>query len=205
MGVYSRFILPRLVHLACSLEPISRQREKVVPLARGRVLEIGVGSGLNLPCYDADRVDRLWALEPSPEMTEMARKAARSVRFDVEFIDLPAEEIPLPDDSVDSVVTTYSLCTIPDVELALREMARVLRTGGELIFCEHGAAPDAGVRRWQDRIDPLWRRVSGGCHLNRPIPTLLEEGGFRVNDLETDYLPGWRPASFNYWGTATHA
>ncbi|MFQ5899356.1 MAG: class I SAM-dependent methyltransferase [Candidatus Methylomirabilia bacterium] len=182
-----------------------RQRQKVVPLARGRVLEIGIGSGLNLPYYDASKVTRLWGLDPSPEMTRMAEKEARSVRFNVEFIGLPSEEIPLEENSVDSVLITYTLCTIPDTQPALRQMARVLKPGGELIFCEHGAAPDPSVRRWQDRINPIWKRLGGGCHLNRAIPNLIEEGGLRIKRMETMYIPGWRPASFNYWGTATHA
>lgn len=203
MGWYRKYILPKVVHFACGMKPNMRQREKVVPLARGRVLEIGIGSGLNLPFYDAGKVTRLWGLDPAPEMTGMAEKAARSVAFDVEFIGLPGDKIPLEDDSVDTVLVTYTLCTIPSTEPALRQMSRVLKPGGELVFCEHGAAPDAGVRRWQDRVDPIWRRLGGGCRLNRAIPRLIEEGGFKIKELETMYLPGWRPASFNYWGTAS--
>ena len=205
MALYSKYILPKVVHFACSLKPNMRQREKVVPLARGRVLEIGIGSGLNLPYYDATRVTRLWGLDPSLEMKRMAEEAARSMSFDVEFIGLPGEEIPLEDNSVDTVLITYTLCTIPETEPALRGMARVLKPGGELIFCEHGRAPDESVRRWQDRMNPIWKRLGGGCHLNRAIPDLIEQGGFRIKGMETMYVPGWRPASFNYWGTATHA
>jgi ubiquinone/menaquinone biosynthesis C-methylase UbiE len=205
MGLYSKYILPKVVHLTCSMKPNMRQRGKVVPLARGRVLEVGIGSGLNLPFYDRSKVTRVWGLDPSPEMMRMARKAAQAVPFDVEFIGLPIEEIPLDDSTVDTVVVTYTLCTIPDTERALRQIARVLKTGGELIFCEHGLAPDAGIRRWQDRINPIWKRLGGGCHLNRDIPELIRRGGFRIRGLETMYLPGWRPASFNYWGTAVHA
>ncbi len=202
MGLYSRYILPRVVHFTCGLKPNMRQREKVVPRARGRVLEIGIGSGLNFPFYDPTRVAKVWGLDPSPEMTRMAEQAARSLRFEVEFIGLPGDEIPLEDKSVDTVLVTYTLCTIPDTTPALRQMSRVLRPGGELIFCEHGAAPDASVRRWQDRLNPIWKRFGGGCHLNRAIPALIEVGGFRIESLETMYIPGWRPASFNYWGTA---
>jgi ubiquinone/menaquinone biosynthesis C-methylase UbiE len=205
MGLYSKYILPKVVHLACSTKPTMRQREKVVPLAKGRVLEIGIGSGLNLPYYDVSKVTKLWALDPSPEMTKLAERAVRSVHFDVEFIDLPGGEIPLENKSVDTVLITYTLCTIPDTQPALREMARVLRAGGELVFCEHGAAPDSSVRRWQDRVNPIWRRLAGGCHLNRAIPDLIGQGGFRISRMETMYIPGWRPACFNYWGTATHA
>ena len=179
-----------------------RQREKVVPLARGRVLEIGIGSGLNLPFYDTAKVSKVWGLDPAPEMTRMAERSVRRLPFEVEFIGLPGDEIPLEDDSVDTVLVTYTLCTIPDTTPALRQMSRVLRTGGELIFCEHGMAPDASVRRWQDRLNPLWKRLGGGCNLNRPIPVLIEAGGFRIRTLNTMYIPGWRPASFNYWGTA---
>jgi len=179
-----------------------RQRQKIVPLARGHVLEIGIGSGLNLPYYDASQVTKLWGLDPSPEMTQIAQEAARSVSFDVEFIRLPGDAIPLEDHSVDTVVMTYTLCSIPETEPALRQIARVLRHGGKLLFCEHGAAPDANVRRWQDRMNPLWKRLGGGCQLNRAIPELIAQGGFQIEDLQTMYIPGWRPASFNYWGSA---
>jgi ubiquinone/menaquinone biosynthesis C-methylase UbiE len=202
MGLYSKYILPKVVHLTCSMKPNMRQREKVVPRARGRVLEVGIGSGLNLPFYDSTKVSKVWGLDPAPEMTRMAERAARSLPFEVEFIGLPGDEIPLEDNSIDTVLVTYTLCTIPDTAPALRQMSRVLRPGGELIFCEHGAAPDASVRRWQDRLNPIWKRLGGGCNLNRPIPALIEAGGFRINSLDTMYIPGWRPASFNYWGTA---
>jgi ubiquinone/menaquinone biosynthesis C-methylase UbiE len=202
MGLYRKYVLPKVVHYACSARPNMRQRQKVVPRARGRVLEIGIGSGLNLPFYDADKVEKVWGLDPSPEMRAMAGRAAASVPFEVELIGLPGEEIPLDGASVDSVVVTYTLCTIPETTAALRQVRRVLRSGGELIFCEHGAAPDASVRRWQDRVNPLWKRLGGGCNLNRAIPELLESGGFRITSLDTMYLPGWRPASFNYWGAA---
>jgi SAM-dependent methyltransferase len=205
MGLYEKYILPRATHFACSSNPTTRQRQKVVPLAEGRVLEIGIGTGLNLPHYDTTRVTKLWGLDPSPEMRKLTEKAAESVPLDVELIGLPGDEIPLESASVDTVVITYTLCTIPETEPALRQMARVLRPGGTLIFCEHGAAPDERVRRWQDRMNPLWRRLGGGCQLNRPIPDLIEGGGFRIEEMDTMYIPGWRPASFNYWGTAGHA
>jgi ubiquinone/menaquinone biosynthesis C-methylase UbiE len=202
MGLYSKYILPTVVHFTCSLKPTMRQREKIIPLASGCILEVGIGSGLNLPYYDASRVTKLWGLDPAPEMTRMAREQAQSVDFDVEFIGLPGEEIPLEDGSVDTVVITYTLCTIPDTAVALGQMRRGLKPGGEPIFCEHGAAPDANVRRWQDRINPVWRRFGGGCHLNRAIPELIEQGGFRIERMDTMYIPGWRPASYNYWGSA---
>ena len=203
MGLYAKYILPRLVHFSCSTKPCMRQREKVVPLASGEVLEIGVGSGLNLPFYDSRRVTRLWGLEPAAEMRQLAAAAVQSLPFEFEFIDLPGEEIPLEANSVDTVVVTYTLCTIPETEPALRGMARVLRPGGKLIFCEHGAAPDDDVRRWQERMNPIWSRVGGGCNLDREIPELIRAGGFEIDRMETMYLPGWRPAGFNYWGSAS--
>jgi ubiquinone/menaquinone biosynthesis C-methylase UbiE len=203
MGIYSKYVLPRLVDFTCGQKPIMKQREKVVPLATGEVLEIGVGSGLNLPYYDSTRVKKLWGLEPAEAMRRMAAPAVRALEFEFEFLDLPGEEIPLETGCVDTVVVTYTLCTIPETEPALRGMARVLRPGGKLIFCEHGAAPDASVRRWQDRINPLWRRLGGGCNLNREIPDLIDAGGFEIDGIETMYLPGFRPAAFNYWGTAS--
>ena len=202
MNLYDRFVLPHVVHFTCSRNPNMRQRAKVVPRAHGRVLEVGIGSGLNLPYYDAEKVSKVWGLDPAPELTRIAERAARSLPFEVEFIGLPGDEIPLADDSVDTVVVTYTLCTIPDTAAALRQIGRVLRPGGELIFCEHGAAPDASVRLWQDRVNPIWKRIGGGCNLNRPIPALIESAGFRIQDLDTMYIPGWRPASFNFWGSA---
>ena len=205
MGLYGKYVLPRVVHLACSARPNMRQREKLVPLASGRVLEVGMGSGLNLSFYDARRVTKVWGLEPSPEMSKMASAAVEAVAFDVEFVSAGGEQIPLDSESFDTVLMTFTLCTIPDAERALREIARVLKRGGQLLFCEHGAAPDAGVRRWQNRIDPLWRRLAGGCHLNRDIPGLIRRGGFEITRMDTMYIPGWRPASFNYWGAAAKA
>jgi ubiquinone/menaquinone biosynthesis C-methylase UbiE len=204
MGLYRRYVLPKMMHFTCSAKPNARQRQKVVPRAHGRVLEVGIGSGLNLPFYDPGKVEKIWGLEPSDGMRSMARKAAEKVPIEVEFIGLPGEEIPLDDNSVDTVLTTYTLCSIPDAEVALRHMARVLKPGGELLFCEHGAAPDTEVRRWQDRINPFWKRMSGGCQLNVDIPALIQRGGFRINRMETMYLPGPRLATFNYWGSATH-
>ena len=202
MGFYAKHVLPHVVHLACGTKPNRRQRQKIVPLARGRVLEIGIGSGLNLEFYDSARVEHVWGLDPSPEMWAIAEASARKQPFKVEFIEAGAERIPLEDRSVDTVVITYTLCTIPEATAALADMRRVLKPGGELVFCEHGLAPDESVRRWQHRVNPVWRRVGGGCNLNRDIPSLLKAGGFRIRDMDTMYIPGWKPASFNYWGTA---
>jgi len=205
MGFYADRVLPHVIHLTCGTKPISMQRAKVVPQAEGRVLEVGMGSGLNLAFYDPERVEMVWGLEPSPGMRRKAQENLARAPFEVRWLDLPGEQIPLEDRSADTVLLTYTLCTIPDVAAALFQMRRVLKPGGRLIFCEHGAAPDESVRRWQDRINPLWRRLAGGCNVNRPIPRCIEEGGFEIRQIETMYLPGPRLATFNYWGWATHA
>jgi len=205
VGLYARFVLPRVIDLTCRAKPNRRQRSKVVPKATGRVLELGFGSGLNLDFYDPREVERVWALEPASEMWQLARAAVERSPLRVERLDAGAEQVPLPDDSVDTVLVTYTLCTIPDVDAALAEARRVLAPGGRLLFCEHGEAPDPGVRRWQRRLNPIWSRLGGGCNLDRPIPALLGRGGFEIAELETMYLPGWRPATFNFWGSATPA
>jgi ubiquinone/menaquinone biosynthesis C-methylase UbiE len=180
-----------------------KQREKVVSLAEGRVLEIGIGSGLNLPFYASGKVQHVWGLDPSREMWVLADKTVGEVDFDVEFIEAAAEKIPLDDGSADTVLVTYTLCTIPEVLIALGEMRRVIKRDGQLVFCEHGVSPDGGVLRWQNRLNPIWKRLSGGCNLNRSIPTLLEQAGFKIRGMDTMYIPVWKPASFNYWGTAS--
>jgi ubiquinone/menaquinone biosynthesis C-methylase UbiE len=194
MGFYATYILPRATHFVCSAKPIRRQREKVVPLAVGRVLEVGIGSGLNLPFYAADKVQHVWGLDPSKNSRALAQQAAAQAEFAVEFIEATAEKIPLDDSSADTVLDTYTLCSIGEILPALKEMRRVLKPGGQLIFCEHGIAPDEAVRRW--------KRLSGGCNLNLPIPSLLKQAGFRIQAMDTMYIPGWKPACFNYWGTA---
>jgi SAM-dependent methyltransferase len=203
MGLYQRYMLPQLVQCACGSPVIDRQRRKVVPLAQGEVLEIGFGSGLNLPHYRREHVTRLWALEPSAGMRALAAARVAGSGLDVQWLDLPGEAVPLPDGSVDCVVMTYTLCTIPDAAAALAQVRRVLRPGGRLLFCEHGAAPDADVRRWQDRLDGLWGRFAGGCHLNREMEPLIASAGFRFDDLQSRYLPKTpRFAGYNTWGCA---
>ena len=206
MSFYDKYILPRVINCACATKPVMRQREKVVPRASGTVLEIGIGTGLNLPFYDSARVERVIGLDPSETSWELAGERAAHLDFPVDFIGLPAGEIPLEDASVDTVLVTFALCTIPDPVAALRGMARVLRPGGSLVFCEHGKAPDPGVHSWQNRVNPLWRVLFGGCNLNRDIPAVLDEGGFRVDSLEQSYLPGTpRFAGYNFWGRAQRA
>ncbi|MFO1199422.1 MAG: methyltransferase domain-containing protein [Burkholderiaceae bacterium] len=189
MNPYDRFILPRLTNCVCGGSRVTRLRQLVVPRARGRVLEIGFGSGLNLAHYDRSCVDRIWALEPSAQMRALAMPRVARSGLDVRIIDAPAERLPLEAGSVDTVVATFVLCTIPDPSAALACALRALRPGGQLLFCEHGAAPDADVRRWQDRLNRPWRRLAGGCHLNRDIAGLIESAGFRIGELDSAYLP----------------
>ncbi len=203
MGFYERRILPHIINKACGTKPIDYQRRKVVPAAEGVVLEIGIGTGLNLPYYDTNKVTRLIGLDPSEESWVLAGERAKALPFDVEFVGLPGEEIPLEAKSVDTVLVTYSLCTIPDPVKALEGMRRVLRPGGKLIFCEHGAAPDEATLKWQNRINPMWKVLFGGCHINRNMPELIRQGGFDIDEMETMYLPSTpKIAGFNYWGAA---
>jgi len=199
MAFFADELLPRLCHLAMRNRRLLPYRKRAIALAEGRVLEIGTGSGLNLPFYGPS-VREILALEPAPKLIAMAQQVASPVP--VKFLNASAEAVPIEDRSVDTVVTTWTLCTIPSAEDALAEMRRVLRPRGRLVFVEHGLAPDERVRWWQDRLTPLWARISGGCHLNRPIRQLLEDGGFRVERLETGYMPGPRPMTFTYEGTA---
>jgi len=201
MGFYADVILPRLCNLAMRNRRLVPYRERVIAAAEGRVLEIGIGSGLNLPFYGAP-VREVLGLDPAPGLIAMAQRVSRAVSIPVSFFEGSAEAIPLDDHSIDSIVTTWTLCTIPQVVAALEEMRRVLRPGGQLLFVEHGLAPDEDVRRWQDRLTPAWKCISGGCHLNRPIRTLIENAGFRCELVETGYMPGLKPMAFLYEGRA---
>jgi SAM-dependent methyltransferase len=203
MGFYERYVLPKVLNWSCGAKPVRAQRQKVVPLAEGRVLEIGIGSGLNLPYYDPGKVERVIGLDPAEAMLSYARRKSATLPFAVEYLALEGERIPLERHSVDTVLVTYTLCTIADAIGALEGMRAVLKPGGRLIFCEHGRAPDAAVRRWQHRLNPLWNRIGGGCNLDRDIPALIEAAGFRLDNLESGYLPRTpRFAGFNYWGSA---
>lgn len=201
MGFYNDVILPRLCDLAMRNKHLVPFRQRAIAAAEGRVLEVGVGSGRNLPFYRPPAREVL-ALEPAPRLVAMARIASRANIMPVKFLAASAEAIPLDRHSVDTVVTTWTLCSIPQAATALAEMRRVLRPGGRLLFVEHGLAPDASVRRWQDRLTPIWRSCAGGCHLNRPISSLIEEAGFRIDRIETGYIPGPRPMTFMYEGSA---
>ena len=180
MSFYHEHILPQLIAFTCSQPQVMKKRSQVVPAAEGRVLEVGFGSGTNLEFYDPVRVERLFALEPSRGMRRKAQGAVDRSPLDIEWLDLPGEEIPLDDASVDTVVLTYTACTIPDVEAALAQMRRVLKPGGKLLFSEHGQAPDPGVAKWQRRIEPVWKPIAGGCHLTGKPDALIAQAGFRI-------------------------
>ncbi len=203
MKLYDKYILPRILNCTCSLEPISEQRQKVVPHAKGNILEVGIGSGLNLPFYETSKVKKIWGLDPSEELHEMAKKVVSGLDLDVEFLLKEAEEIPLIDDSVDTVLITYTMCSIPEVHEAIKEIKRVIKPEGVMIFCEHGKAPDENTLKWQERINPYWKKISGGCNINRDIPNLIKSAGFSITQLETMYLPGTpKILGYNYWGFA---
>lgn len=204
MGFYQHYVVPCLTHLAMSQKQLLPHRRRTVGAAEGRVLEIGIGSGLNLPLYGANATSVI-GLEPSPELLRMARPRAAMALVPVMLLDASAEAIPLDTGSVDTVVTTWTLCTIPGAPRALSEMRRVLKPGGALLFVEHGRAPEASVSRWQDRLDPLWSRLAGGCHLNRKMDDLVTASGFRIEVLENSRLPGPPTHTFLYAGRARPA
>ena len=203
MSLYSKYILPKVLDFCCATKPIRKQREKVVPLCKGIVLEIGSGSGLNFPYYKTSKVKKIFALEPDKEMIELARQETKKSSIEITFLQEYAERISLKDNSVDTILLTYSLCTIPDPISALKEMKRVLRSNGCLVYCEHGMAPETSIRKWQNRLNPINSYFSGGCNLNRNITQLITESGFKIRKSETMYLPGTtKLIGFNYWGTA---
>jgi ubiquinone/menaquinone biosynthesis C-methylase UbiE len=203
LGLYNKYILPRVLNCSCGSKPINHQRNKIVPLAEGIVLDIGIGSGLNIPFYDKSKIKYLYGLDPSKELIEMARSLANLNQIEIEFLECRAENIPLLDNSIDTVLITYTMCTIPDVTLSISEIRRVLKNNGKLLFCEHGLAPDPNIAKWQKRINPIWNKIAGGCNLNRNIPELIASSGFKVSNMEEMYLPNTpKFAGYNYWGVA---
>lgn len=202
MKLYDKYILPKLINWTCSQKPNQKQRAKIVPLAYGNVLEIGIGSGLNLPFYNNEKVKCLIGLDPSKPLWKVGNYNSDDLDFNFQFIEGYSENIPADNNAFDCVVITYTLCSIPNFTKALSEMRRVLKPKGQLLFCEHGKAPDTSIHFWQNKINPIWKVLGGGCNLNRDIPKIIESNGLKIKALETMYIPGWKPASFNYWGTA---
>ena len=202
MGFYAKYILPVCLDKACGVGPVTKQRAKIIPLAKGRVLEVGIGSGLNLPHYNPAQVERVIGVDPDDHIWTRSQRRRNTADFPVERIGLSGENIPMESDSVDTVVITYSLCTIPDPVQALREMRRILKSDGEILFCEHGRAPDHNIAKWQKRIDPFWSKLAGGCQSGRDIPSLITQAGLKTIELDQLYIPGPRVLSYNYWGRA---
>jgi ubiquinone/menaquinone biosynthesis C-methylase UbiE len=200
---YDRHVLPRLIGCACGARPIQRQRAKVVPDASGRVLELGIGSGLNLAFYDPAKVASVTGVDPSDELRAKAHAAPRAAGLEVEILDGQAERLAFEAASFDTVVCTFTLCSVGSPASALAEARRVLKPGGRFLFSEHGLAPDPAVQRWQRRIEPVWKRVAGGCHLTRPVAGAIEQAGFAIESVETMYLPGApRAMGWSEWGCA---
>ncbi len=201
MSLYNKYILPKFLNCACGSKPINYQRQKVVPLAKGKVLDIGIGSGLNIPFYNSDKIDKVIGIDPSHELIDLAKELANDSKTSIELVIGSAESIPYPDNFFDTVLVTYTMCTIPNVAIANKEMWRVLKDDGRLIFCEHGLAPDKKISKWQNRIDPFWGKIAGGCHLNRDIQKLITDAGFSFESLDKMYIPSTpKFAGYNYWG-----
>src|SRR5580704_3924210 len=201
MSLYREQVLPWLIDLAMRQSRLAPYRSRVVSAASGRVLETGIGSGLNLPFY-GNSVSQIIGIEPSAKLLHMARAASRSTSIPLDLIEGTAETIPIDDRSIDTVVTTWTMCSIPMLERSLGEIRRVLRPGGRLLFVEHGRAPDPRVRWWQDHLTPVWKRFSGGCHLNRPIEDVVGHAGFRIEHLDKGYMRGPKAMTFMYEGSA---
>jgi ubiquinone/menaquinone biosynthesis C-methylase UbiE len=202
VDIYAKYLLPRLIDFTMRNQETARLRRESLTHAHGNVLEIGIGSGLNLPFYPSE-VACVHGIDSSPELLRMARRQAASVPFKVEFLAQSAEQIlPLPEASIDTAVITWTLCSIPDAGAALEQVKRVLKPSGHLLFVEHGRSDNDRVVAWQDRLTPIWKRIGGGCHLNRKIDGIVTSAGFKIQDLKTFYLPGPRPMTYTYQGTA---
>ena len=201
--LYEKMVLPKLCDKCCGTKPINYQRKKVVPLAKGVVLEVGIGSGLNIPFYNKNNIEKIIGLDPSEELNVLAKRVADDNGIQIDFLINGAEDIDLPDNSVDTILITYTLCTIPNLDKSMSEMKRVLKPGGKFIFCEHGIAPDMNIIKWQRRINPIWGIFFGGCNINRNIPKIISESGFNISNLNQMYLPSTpKIVGYNYWGEA---
>ncbi|WP_150305010.1 class I SAM-dependent methyltransferase [Pseudomonas saliphila] len=202
MNLYDQYLLPRLIDFSCSLGDVMDLRARIVPYAVGEVLEIGIGTGLNLKFYDPQQVTHIVGVDPAAQMQKLAEQRAAALTIPVDMVALDVQGIDAETARFDTIVMTFTLCSIADPISALVEMRRVLKPEGRLLFCEHGLSPDASVRTWQDRLTPLWKPLAGGCHLNRDIRALLEAGGFRLGELHTGYIKGPKPMTYVYHGWA---
>ncbi|WP_425054525.1 class I SAM-dependent methyltransferase [Pseudomonas abyssi] len=202
MGLYDKYVLPRLIDTACGMGDVMKRRAALIPQAQGDVLEIGIGTGLNLAYYDKTRVTRITGVDPAAQMQALARQRSLDIGIPVDMVAVDVRGIHADGGRFDTIVMTFTLCSIEDPIPALREMKRVLGDGGRLLFCEHGLAPEQGVKAWQHRLTPWWKPLAGGCHLNRDIPALIQEAGFVIERLDTGYIKGPRPMTFLYEGVA---
>lgn len=203
MSFFKENIYPHLVDKLGDPLPIKAIREQIIPFAQGKVLEIGAGSGANFPHYDSKRVSQLYALEPNPGMIKLAERRMHRTKLKIEFIDLPGERIPLEDETIDTVVSTFTLCTITKIVQALQGIARVLRPSGQIIFFELGLAPDRSVQRWQKRLEPICRWLFQGLYLTRDIPTIIERNDFHIREMQAGYIAEFlKSLSYCWWGTA---
>lgn len=188
-GFWDRHIMPRMITCCCGQPAVAKARSRIVPRAHGQVLELGCGGGINLDHYDRSRVERLSGIDPSPQLLEGARAAAKARGIAVDFRSGYAEALPFADGAFDTVLTTFTLCSVQDTDMVLSEMRRVLKPGGVILFLEHGAAPDSGPARWQRRIEPVWKKIAGGCHLTRPVADSFRKQGFTLADCDARYMP----------------
>ncbi len=202
MGLYNRYILPCCIDMSCGAKAVTKLRQKVVPLANGVVVEIGIGSGQNLPHYNPNKVSKIIGVDPNEYIWKRSAKRRAASPIDIVRIGLSGEDIPLGNSSVDTVVCTYTLCSIPDPVKALLEMRRILKPGGKVLFSEHGMAPDVDVAKWQSRVDPIWKKIAGGCHTGRDILELFRQADLKIDALNEKYIPGPKVFSYNYWGAA---
>lgn len=203
---YDAHIMPRIIGCACGSRQVLKRRAKVVPLAQGDVFELGCGCGINQQFYDLDAVNSYAGIDPHEGMLETAREAAASKGLQVDMRQGVGEDIPFASNSFDTVVCTFTLCTVQDPGQVLTEMKRILRPGGKALFLEHGRAPDANVAKWQDRIEPVWKKLAGGCHLTRPIFSAFTSAGFEVEELGKGYMPKTpKFAMWNEWGVGRKA
>ena len=202
MKFYDQHIMPHLLSCACGLKAIAKQRQKIIPLAHGDVVEIGIGAGHNLPFYNQSKINSLIGVDPDDYIWKKSAKNRQDFHKPLKRLGLSGEQIPLPDACADTVVVTYSLCSIPDPIKALGEMRRLLKPSANILFCEHGKAIDKNVQKWQTRIDPFWQKIAGGCHTGRDIPNLFKQAGLEIKELEQAYISGPKILSYNYWGSA---
>ena len=199
--LYDQYICPHLINWAMQSKPFTKQRMKIIPMARGRVLEIGIGSGLNFKYYND--ITEVFAVEPDGVLLEKAKVRAQQNNISLNIQQISAEKLPFEDNFFDTVISTYTMCSIANLSLALNEIKRVLKKEGKLIFSEHGKAPDVNIYNWQKRLNPIQKRIAGGCQLDVNIPVVIKDSGFETLSFDSMYIPGPKFLSYHYWGTAT--